>query len=226
MDCPSEKRVLEVLVNYAKGVDIKIESIGQFDNTGLCEVLFRLGVQSAVMYVDQDLKFLFPATIDAKTGENLSLKKVSERSNIPEDVLKKFEEHVNFEVGKGKRYLYFITEPNNEDAEISYRILEKFAKEKDIKIKVIIRPDKMNFQAYNIALSSLCDKKGFEDMLKGYNSKTSCEEGRKVLDGNMKFVGERMNLPYKNPITITDEGKLFVGRLTENILESLLRGGN
>jgi len=223
VECPSEKRIIEVLRNYSKDVEIKVESVKQFDNTGLCEVFFRFGVQPAVTYVDPDLKYMFPATIDAKTGENLALKKIRENAKIPEDILKKFEKHVNFEVGKGKRYVYFITEPNNNDAEESYKILEKFAKEKEIKVKIIIRPEKINHQAYEIALSSLCDKKGFEDMLKGYNSKRSCEEGRKVLDENMKFIEERMNIPHKNPIVITSDGKLFSGKLTEDILERLLK---
>ncbi|WP_028949801.1 thioredoxin fold domain-containing protein [Sulfurihydrogenibium subterraneum] len=223
-DCPKEDKIVEVIKKFTPNNEIIIEKVEKFRNVNLCQVEFRIGIKPAVFYVNEDLSLLFPAVIDGKTGENIAIKSIQQRRDIPEKLLEKFENYVFFTVGKGSRYVYFITDPDCKVCEDSYKTLEAWALEKNVKVKIIIRPLAIHQNSYDIALSVFCDKKGFEDILKGYNSKRSCEEGRKKLDETIKFIDEKMAMSdITNPIVISDKGKILNAFITKENLNWLLQ---
>lgn len=224
VSCPSEKQVIEGLQKFNPELYIKVEKVQQFDKAPLCEVEFWAGVKYAVLYTDPKAKYFFPTAFDTSNGENVGLQKVSKGKKIPKDILELFEKHVNFVVGQGENYIYFIAEPGNERVEETYKNILQWAKEKNIRIKIIVRPMEFNVEGYNIALSVLCDKKDFEDMLKGYyNPSANCENGRKTIDENMRFITFRMGLAFPNPILITNEGKIWIGQINKDNFEMLLK---
>ncbi|MFZ8863789.1 MAG: hypothetical protein ACO2PP_25225 [Thermocrinis sp.] len=224
VSCPSEKQLVEVLKKFNPELYIKIEKVQQFEKVPLCEVELWAGARYAILYTDPKAKYLFPTAFDASTGENVSAKKVSQQKNLPKDILEQFEKHVNFVVGDGKDYIYLITEPKNEKAEETYKNLLQWAKEKNMKIKIIVRPEDFNIEGYNTAISALCKKQSFDQMLKGYyDASADCKEGRATLDKNMKFVNAQMGLTFPNPIIITSNGKLWIGQLNKDQFEALLK---
>jgi hypothetical protein len=224
VSCPSEKQVVEGLKKFNPELYIKIEKVQQFEKVPLCEVEFWAGVRYAILYTDPKAKYFFPSAFYTSTGENVSAKKVSQQKNLPKDILGQFEKHVNFVVGDGKDYIYLITEPKNEKAEETYKNLLQWAKEKKMKIKIIVRPGDFNIEGYNTAISALCKKQSFDQMLKSYyDASADCKEGRATLDKNMKFVNAQMGLAFPNPIIITSNGKLWIGQLNKDQFEALLK---
>jgi len=166
VSCPSEKQMVEGLKKFNPELYIKIEKVQQFEKVPLCEVELWAGARYAILYTDPKAKYIFPTAFDASTGEDVIAKKASQQRNLPKDILEQFEKHVNFVVGDGKDYIYLITEPKNEKAEEAYKNLLQWTKEKNMKIKIIVRPGDFNMEGYNTAISALCKKQSFDQMLK------------------------------------------------------------
>lgn len=206
--CPQEEKVIQIIKKNAPYSEIKIEKIEKFKDLNLCQVEFRLGIKPAVFYTNKDGSLVFPAVIDTTTGENLSIKNISERRTIPEDILKKFEDYVIYKVGKGDRFVYFITEPDCKECEVYYKSLKNWADRNKVQIKIIVRPTSFHPSSYQIAKSVLCAKKTFDDMLAGYDDKKHCDEGQKKLEDTMDFIDKKMAMSdLNNPIIISDKGK-------------------
>lgn len=221
--CPKEDAVKGVIQKFATDSEIQIEKIQKFKDVNLCEVEFRIGVKPAIFYVNRDLSLLFPAVIDGNTGENMALKSISQRNNIPADILKKFGDYVDFKIGDGNRYVYFITDPDCKICEASYRTLEKWSKDNKVQIRIILRPLPIHPQAYNISKSVLCANKTFEDALKGYDDKKHCDKGQQKLDKTIDFINKKMAMSdMTNPVLISDKGKILNAIPTKDNLKWLM----
>ena len=222
VECPSEEKVAQIVRNISSSQPyLRIERIEQFGDVPLCEVSMRLGVRYNVFYMDSKGRFVFPSVVDANTGEVISAKKASENQTLPKDMVKMFEERTNYEFGKGDRFVILIFEPKNQTAEEVYHKLMDWSKEKSFRLKVILMPYYANLESYHIARSVLCDKKPFEELLKGYSTAKGCEEGNKILNENMDFVLEKMLLKYNPPILLSDKGKLWVGNINKEQFEQI-----
>ena len=221
VECPSEERVIEIIKRFAPKAYVKVEKIEQFGEVPICEVSFRYGINYSIFYIDSKGKYVFPSVIDADSGENLVAKKISENQIIPKYILEMFEERTNYEFGKGDRFVILIFEPKNQTSEEVYKKLISWSKEKNFKIKIILLPYYANLEGYNIARSVICDKKTFDEVLKGYNTGKACDEAHKILDGNIEFVFEKMLLKSRPPMLISDTGKFWTGDITKEQFEEL-----
>ncbi len=223
-DCPKEDKIVETIKKFIPKSEITIEKVEKFRNLNLCQVEFRIGIKPAVFYINEDISLIFPSVIDGKTGESISSKLNSERNYVPEKLLKQFENYVSYTVGKGDRFVYFIMDPDCEKCIDTYKILEPWASQKNVKIKVIVRPYMTHLNSYNISLSVFCDKKGFKELLEGYDSKRSCDEGIKKLNSTIEFIDEKMAMSdLENPVIISDKGKMIATNVKKEDLDWLLQ---
>ncbi len=209
--CPSKDTVkasLSKLINR----DFEIEAVNPVkDIPGLCETVIRVGIRSAVVYVDSKANYVITGNlIDVNTKENLTQKTVEKYSRVPEEILKKLEELVNMTYGEeSSKYVYYISDPDCPFCRRFSPMLKEWAEKNGVQIKVILYPLPIHPEAKPKSIAMICDKRGYDDMHTYTNTKNQCEEGKKAIEKNLKVLRE-IGITG-TPTVIGMNGKVIVG---------------
>ncbi len=202
--------------------EFSVESVSPLKEiNGLCEVVVKIGTQPLVFYTDSTAKYVVAGNIlSLKDKKNITRERQQEFMKVGGDVLKKLEEHVNFTYGEGKKYIYYITDPDCPFCKKSEPIIQEWAKKNSVIIKVILFPLPIHPEAFGKSVALVCDKKGFEELKEGYTSKNQCEQGKKVISDNLQFLSQLgVN---GTPTFIGMNGKMQSGVPTEEDLNKLI----
>jgi thiol:disulfide interchange protein DsbC len=118
-------------------------------------------------------------------------------------------------------YTYLFTDPDCPFCKRSEPIVEKWANEKGVEVRVILFPLPIHPQAFGKSVALVCDKKGWEEYKSGYNSKNQCEDGKKKIESNLQLA-EKYGISG-TPTFIGMNGKIHVGVPTEQDLDKLIQ---
>jgi thiol:disulfide interchange protein DsbC len=222
-ECPTKDSLKANIKDFIPG-QFEVESIkGIKELPGICEVVLKVGAQPIILYTNKDGKYVLAGNIiDLTSKQNLTKIRQQEFMKISQDILKDLEKHTDFAFGKvgSQKYIYLFTDPDCPFCKRSEAIVEKWANEKGVEVRVILFPLPIHPQAFSKAVALVCDKKGWQDYKNGYTSNNQCEEGKKKIENNLNLAAKyRIN---GTPTFIGINGKIHIGVPTEQDLDNLI----
>ena len=209
--CPKE----EVLKNNLKNLINRNFTIASAkpmsEMMELCEVVVKIGLRPVVIYTNREGKNIIVGNVfNLETKENLTQRTTTQHMTVSKDVLGKLENHVNIIEGEGDKYVYYINDPDCPFCQRFSPMLKKWAKEKKVKIKVILYPLPIHPKAKAKSIALICDKKGYDDIHnKKLKTKNQCDAGKKAIEANMQFL-QQLGVSG-TPTIIGMNGKIIVG---------------
>jgi thiol:disulfide interchange protein DsbC len=208
--CPEEKVVkdnLSKLVNRSFKV-VSLKPAEGFKE--LCEVVLKIGLKPVVVYTNAEGKnYIVGNVFNVDTKENLTQKTALKYMTVSQEVLNKLEQHVNMTLGKGDKYVYYITDPDCPFCRRFSPMLKEWAEKNKVQVKVILYPLPIHPEAKPKSIAMVCDKKGYDDIHKKVSTKNQCEEGKKAIEKNLRFLQEIG--VSGTPTVIGMNGKYIVG---------------
>ncbi|MFN3568445.1 MAG: DsbC family protein [Caldimicrobium sp.] len=189
--CPKLEEFQKVLDSIQRG--IALEKIEKTPISGLCEVVIKLSdTDKAIFYTDSSGKFIISGNIiEIGTKKNLTSERLAllNKRVLNAEQMKELEKVVAFTWGTGKKYIYFITDPDCPFCKQAENILEDLVKKGLITVKVILFPlEQIHPQAKEKSISILCDNKGYEGLKSGYISKNQCEKGKAKVEESINVI--------------------------------------
>jgi thiol:disulfide interchange protein DsbC len=222
--CPTQEKI-KTGVKELIPQEFKVESVQTLkDIPGLCEVVIKVGAQPLVFYTDKEMKYVMAGNlISLADKKNITRERQQEFMKVSQDLLKELEKHKDFAFGKvgSQKYIYLWTDPDCPFCKRSEPIVEKWAIEKGVEVRVILFPLPIHPQAFGKSVALVCDKKGWEEYKSGYNSNNQCEDGKKKIENNLKLA-EKYGI-NGTPTFIGMNGKTHAGVPTVQDLDRLIQ---
>ncbi len=190
-DCPSKSKLKEKLKEIFHE-NWEIAAVEEIKGTELCAVVVKSGIRSMTIYVDKNVKYLFTGNLfDLKSKKNITAELSREYSKVSLEVLKKLEELTDLKFNSGKdKYVYFISDPDCPYCRKLEPIIKKWATKNDVEIRHIFYPLPMHPEAKDKAIDIICSDKGYEYVHKDFEPKNLCEEGKKKVEENIKYLSK------------------------------------
>ncbi|MEN3034034.1 MAG: DsbC family protein [Aquificaceae bacterium] len=219
--CPDKEAVKKAMKDFLPP-DVKVEQISPSSEIkGICEVVFKAGIQSIIVYVDPQMQYVFAGNIiSVKDRKNLTSERQKQFMSVSKDVLKELESHVNVTLGEGSKYIYFISDPDCPFCKRSNPVIEEWAKKSGVQVRLILYPLPIHPQAFDKSVALICDKKGFKEYTEGYTSKNLCEDGKKKVEANLRLM-EKLGVGG-TPTFIGMNGRVITGLPPEEELNKLI----
>ncbi len=222
-NCPSKDQLKANLKDLIPG-QFEVESVQPLkEMPSVCEVVLKVGPQPIIFYTSKDGKYMLAGNlIDLANKQNLTHVRQQELMRISQDLLKELQNHTDFVFGKvgSQKYIYLWTDPDCPFCKRSEPIVEKWAIDRGVEVRVILYPLPIHPQAFGKSVALICDKKGWEEYKSGYTSDNQCEEGKKKIESNL-LLAERYGI-HATPTFIGMNGKIHVGVPTEQDLDKLI----
>ncbi len=219
--CPSVEAAKELLQGVFRNPNIQIVKVAPAPVSGLCEVVVSQGNRKGITYMDNQGRFLIAGRIiDLRAKKDLTSAKIAElnRIKLSAKQLEDLKKHVAFSAGSGPE-LFLITDPDCPFCKRAEKALWELVQENKIKVNVVFYPlEKLHPKAKAKAISMICEKKGFKELMEGYNGNSTCPEGEKKVEGSIKFVqslGVRGTPTYVFPSGETHSGVLSKEKVLE-----------
>jgi thiol:disulfide interchange protein DsbC len=182
--CPTEEKVKASMKELIPQ-EFRVESVQALKEIpGLCEVVIKVGAQPIVFYTDKEMKYVLAGDLlSLAEKKNITRERQQEFMKLSQDLLKDLEKHTDFVFGKvgSQRYIYLWTDPDCPFCKRSEPIVEKWANEKGVEVRVILFPLPIHPQAFEKSVSLVCDKKGWEEYKAGITPTTSVRTERERL---------------------------------------------
>jgi len=222
--CPKEDKVKASMKEFIPQ-EFRVESIQALKEIpGLCEVVIKVDGQPLVFYTDKEMRYVLAGNLlSLADKKNITRERQQEFMKVSQDLLKELEKHKDFAFGKvgSQKYVYMFTDPDCPFCKRSEPIVEKWANEKGVEVRVILFPLPIHPQAFGKSVALVCDKKGWEEYKSGYNSNNQCEDGKKKIESNLQLA-EKYGISG-TPTFIGMNGKIHVGLPTEQDLDRLIQ---
>jgi thiol:disulfide interchange protein DsbC len=222
--CPTEEKIKAEVKEFVSQ-EFTVESVQSLRGIpGLCEVVIKIGAQPLVFYTDREMKYVLAGNlISLADKKNITRERQQEFMKVSQDLLKELEKHKDFAFGKvgSQKYIYLWTDPDCLFCKRSEPIVEKWANEKGVEVRVILFPLPIHPEAFDKSVALICDKKGWEEYKSGYSSKNQCEDGEKKIENNLQLA-ERYGISG-TPTFIGMNGKIHTGLPTEQDLDKLIQ---
>ena len=223
-DCPAPDKIVAGLIKtFPRAKELKIESVSPSKISGFCEVVTSFGGPfKNIIYVDKQAKYCFIGQlIDLEKGENITKKRISELTKLSQEQIKKLEEFVAFTVGNSTKSLFFIIDPDCPFCKRLEKTLSELVKSNKVSIKVILMPlERLHPKAKAKSIALICDKKGWNELVSGYDSDNQCDQGKKKVENTIKFLS---SLGIRGtPTLILSDGRIIRGALSKSRLVKIL----
>jgi thiol:disulfide interchange protein DsbC len=222
--CPTEDKVKTSMKELIPQ-EFKVESIQALKEIpGLCEVVIKVGAQPLVFYTDREMKYVLAGNLlSLADKKSLTRARQLEFMKVSQEEVKELEKHKDFVFGKvgSQKHIYLFTDPDCPFCKKAEPVVEKWANENGVEVRVILFPLPIHPEAFGKSVALICDKKGWEEYKSGYNSKNQCEAGKKKIEDNLKLAGK-----YGiggTPAFIGMNGRVHAGVPTEQDLDRLIQ---
>jgi len=222
-ECPSKDTLKANLKDFIPG-QFEVESVQPLkEMPSVCEVVLKVGPQPIIFYTNKDGKYVLAGNlIDIANKQNLTRARQQEFMKLSQDLLKELQNHTDLVFGKvgSQKYIYLFTDPDCPFCKRSEPVVEKWANEKGVEVRVILYPLPIHPQAFGKSVALVCDGKGWEEYKSGYVSSSQCEEGKKKIESNLQLA-EKYGI-NGTPTFIGMNGKIHAGLPTEQDLDKLI----
>ncbi len=219
--CPTKEQV-KTAVKDLIPQDFGVESVSEVKNIkGLCEVVVKVGAQPLVFYMDSQAQYVVAGNlISLKDKKNITRERQQEFMKVSQEQIKELEKRVAFTYGEGKKFIYYISDPDCPFCKKSHPVLEEWAKKQGVQIKVLLFPLPIHPEAFDKSVALICDKKGFKELDQGYTSSNQCEEGKRKVQDSIDYL-QKLGIGG-TPTFIGSNGKMHSGVPTEEDLNRLI----
>lgn len=228
-NCPSKEKFQQIVQSLQPG--IQVSDIQKAPMEGICEVIvqFSSDEQKGVFYVDSKGQYLILGRIlDLEKKKDLTAEKLEalNRKFLSPQELSELEKRVAFTYGNSPNYIYFITDPDCPYCKKAENILDELVKEGRISVKVVLYPlEVLHPKAKGKAISLICDRKGFIELKKGYESKNQCSEGEKKVQDTISFLSNTLKI-RATPTFVFPDGEVKVGLINHEFILNKFKKGS
>lgn len=218
--CPSIETFKRKLDTLQPG--LQVEKIEASQIEGLCKVIVKLSEFDRILfYTDSKGNYIISGNIiDIENKKNLVQEELENlnRRVLDPSILSKIDGLVDITYGSSPNLVYFITDPDCPFCKKAESILDKLVKEGKISVKVVLLPlEKSHPEAKKKSISLICDKKGFEDLMKGYQSSNQCKNGLVKIERNIDFLINQLKITG-TPTFIFPDGEVKTGVVSEEYI--------
>ncbi len=219
--CPSPAKLKGILKGLFARQEFKVASVRSAPVPGICEVILETQGGKKLTYVDSSGRYLIVGRIiDIRARKDLTRERVIELNRLPAAKIKELENLVAFSVGKGPE-IFLVTDPDCPHCKRAEKILLPLVKEGKIRVKVILFPlEALHPKAKEKAVAIICDGKGLEALIEGYQGK-QCQKGKEKVE---KTLATLPKLGIRaTPTYIFPDGKVISGVLSAEQILKMVR---
>lgn len=214
------------------GIKEKVKLISEPSNRfkGFCKVILVNGLASQGVWMTPDGKYVIPQIIDRELKKAIEVD-VSKYQKLSKDELKKLDEHVSFSYNpsgnKTDKYVYLITDPQCPFCHMTEPIIENWAKQNNVEIRVVLFPlelpngQSLHPGSFKKSTELLCDIKNkklsgtqaWQELVNDYNSKApakACSDAEQTIKSNIQFLTQDLKVGG-TPTLIGMNGKAIIG---------------
>ncbi len=204
-NCPSINSVEKQISGIFKK-KIHVKAVYPIGIEGFCRVITA---EAGNFFIDTQEKYLIQGLIF----------KLPDRK-VDEKFLKFLEKSVDFKVGKGKKYVYVIVDPDCEACRNSSEKIKEFIKH-GIQLRFIVAPFSGK-DAEEKAYRLVCNNGGIRMFMSGKYKGKVCSEGKLKVWSVMDKLKARGLVD--TPIFILPDGKVYLGvKSVEKVIEESAR---
>jgi len=219
--CPTKEALKTALKGLFANQPFEITEVKPTEVKGICEVIITSRGQKKLTYVDESGKYLIVGRlINIAQKRDLTRERIAELNRLKPEQLKELDKLVAFSLGKGP-VVYLVVDPDCPHCKRAEKTILSLAKEGKLTVKVILFPlESLHPNAKAKAIALICDKKGLEDLIAGYEG-TQCEEGKTKVEAAIKTLpqfGIRATPTY-----IFSDGRVMSGVLDAQRLLSMIQ---
>lgn len=192
---------------------------------GLCEMILNINGQLIPVYATKD--FVLSGEMFSHRRQITQSQLEIIRQKVIKENLSKLEtlRHVSYKPKGARegRYFYFISDP---DCPFCNRVkdrVKKLADKYGWEVRLVWFPLPFHREAKPKAVSFLCEKRSFEDYLKGEYGKKECEKGKKEVEKNLRVL---RGIVRGTPTFIFPSGEVVVGANVRRLEEVMKKGGS
>ncbi len=199
--CPTQDQVKSAVKEFIPQ-EFNVVSVSNLkDIPGLCEVVIKVGAQPIVFYMDSKGEHIMAGNLlSVKEKKNITAERQKEFMRVDKNLLAELEKRVDFTHGKGDKYIYYITDPDCPFCKRTEPILKEWADKNGVQIKVLLFPLPIHPEAFGKSVSLICEKKSFDDLMKGNYGNKECEEGKAKVQQNLEFLSQRIGVSGTPPL--------------------------
>ncbi len=220
-DCPDPQTLKNALRGLFTNHKFEIASVSKAPVAGLCEVIIQTGGSKKLTYVDSSGRYLVVGRIiDIKARKDLTQQRVIDLNRLNPAKLKELEKLVAFSAGKGPE-VFLVTDPDCPHCKRAEKILLSLVREGKIKVKVILFPlEALHPQAKAKAIAIICDGKGLEALIEGYQGR-QCARGKEKVEQALALL-PKLGI-RATPTYIFPDGRVISGVLDAQKLLQMVR---
>lgn len=218
--CP-ELKTAQGIITKTFHRNIRVTEVTPSRVDGLCRVEITFQKRKRVLYIDASGKFLIPGDVyRTSDGVNITREAMMEINRFTPAQIKTLDKLAAFTIGHEGPVLYFVTDPQCPYCKKAEKILESLAESGLFQAKVLLFPLKFHKGSKEECISIICDKKGLDGLNKRYRSENQCDNGKKLVEGTIKFLqGKGVT---GTPTYIFSDGKFLSGVMQkEQLLKKL-----
>jgi thiol:disulfide interchange protein DsbC len=210
----------------------KIVKVSPSPVPGLCEVIVKLpNKRRGIVYIDEKANYIITGKIfDIKTKKDLTtpkliaLNKDLNKRVFPPSKFKELDKFVAFTYGHSPNVVYLITDPDCPFCKRADAIVKELADKGNLTVKVILYPlEVLHPKAKEKAVALICDKKGMNELIEGYNSKNQCKRGKKKVESTISYMLKHRITA--TPTFIFPNGEMKAGVLPPEYIMNKIKEG-
>jgi thiol:disulfide interchange protein DsbC len=212
--CPPTEKLHQGIKKVFPKLQYELLKSGPSELPGLCQVQLKIGAQVYLLYLDSRAEFLFSGNLfDLKSGKNLTLETQLVANRMSPEEIRQLESLSPFHLGKGKKVVYLVTDPQCPYCKQAEAMLKKILTKEDLQVRFLLFPLDSHKGAREQCISLLCDNKGLEGFDSAYQSANQCAEGIKKIDNTTAFLHKKGI--SSTPTFIFSNGIFISGLLSE-----------
>ncbi|MEW6185654.1 MAG: DsbC family protein [Thermodesulfobacteriota bacterium] len=223
-ECPQKEKIQQGLQRAFPKLQFELVKISPSEARDLCQVEIKTGGRHHLIYTDRRGDFVLTGNLhEVKTGKNLTQENLLSLNRLTPEDLRQLESLTAFSLGKGKKMVFLITDPQCPFCKQAETLLKKLVEKEDIQVRFILFPLESYKGSKEQCISVICDNKGIEGFDSGYRSDNQCPEGIKKIENAAAFMLKKgIN---STPTLVFADGLYLSGLPSEEALRSRLGVG-
>lgn len=220
--CPSVKQVkrsAKITLNR----NLEVVAVTPSEVKGLCQVHIRLRGKNRVIYTDQRGEYLMTGQIFRVSDRtNITREALADLNRLSREEMKQLDRLTAFTVGKGKKLVYLITDPQCPFCKRAEDNIEPMIASGEITLKVLLYPLPFHKGAREECISIICDETGMEGLKTRYRSENQCKLGIRKVEDTIGFLQKKGITG--TPTYVFPDGRYHSGVLSEDQLRAKMQG--
>jgi len=189
---------------------------------GLCEVILNIGGQIVPVYATRDFIISGEMFSHRRQVTKEQLERV--RKKVLKENLMRVESlrYVSYKPGNAKegKYFYFISDPDCPFCERVKGKVKELADKYGYEVRLVWYPLPFHREAKPKVVAHYCENRTYEDYLKNEYGSRECEEGRDMVEENIRALREFVR---GTPTFIFPDGEVVVGADMRKLEEVMRR---